>query len=202
MEISRYRHCADEKLRIMYHAFKIKKGIGKMYIRNAALSDFEKASELYDKVTLHLENNINYPDWIHKVYPSSETVEKGIKEGSLFVCEEGGKTIGAFLLNTDPDGDYSQGNWTADIAEGEYMIIHALAVDPDYKGRGIGKRMVKFCLDYAKGKGHRAIRLDAVPKNTPARGMYESMGFRFAGERDLKRQETGIPSFALYEYNF
>ncbi len=187
MEISRYRHCADEKLRIMYRAFKIKKGLGKMKIRNAVLSDFEKASELYDKVTLHLENNINYPDWIHKVYPSSETVGKGIKEGSLFVCEEGGKTIGAFLLNTDPDGDYSQGNWTADIAEGEYMIIHALAVDPDYKGRGIGKRMVEFCLDYAKGKGHRAIRLDAVPKNTPARGMYESIGFHFAGERDLKR---------------
>ena len=71
MEISRYRHCADEKLRIMYRAFKIKKGLGKMKIRNAVLSDFEKASELYDKVTLHLENNINYPDWIHKVYPSS-----------------------------------------------------------------------------------------------------------------------------------
>ena len=173
-----------------------------MEIRNAVLSDYEKASELYDKVTLHLEKNINYPNWIHKVYPSSETVEKGIKEGSLFVCEEGEKLIGVFLLNTDPGGDYSRGDWTEEIAEGKYMIIHALAVDPDYKGRGIGKRMVGFCLDFARENGSGAIRLDAVPKNTPARGMYESMGFRFAGERDLKRYETGIPSFALYEYNF
>lgn len=173
-----------------------------MRIRKAVPKDIEQASLLYDKVTLYLENNINYPSWIHKVYPSSETAEKGIRDGSLFVCEADGKLVGVFLLNTDPDGDYSEGAWTAEIAEGEYMVIHALAVDPEHKGQGIGKRMVKFCLDYAKENGYRAIRLDAVPKNTPARRMYESMGFRFAGEGDLKRFETGIPSFALYEYNF
>ncbi len=173
-----------------------------MQIRKSVFFDCAQAVQLYDKVTLYLENNINYPNWVHKVYPSSDTVEKGIKEGSLFVCENDGRLIGAFLLNTDPDGDYSAGDWTAELAEGEYTVIHALAVDPDFGGNGIGKRMVRFCINYSKEKGYKGIRLDAVPKNTPARRMYESMGFRFVGERDLKRYETGIPKFALYEYNF
>lgn len=80
------------------------------------------------------------------------------------------------------------------------MVIHALAVDPDSARTGIGKRMVEFCMKYAKDNGFKALRLDAVPKNTPARRMYERLGFGFAGEKDLKRYETGIPSFALYEF--
>lgn len=171
-----------------------------MDIRKAGSSDFQQASELYDKVTFHLENTVNYPSWTHKIYPSSETVKKGIETGSLFVCTENEKAAGVFILNTDPDGDYASGDWSVFIPEGEYMVIHALAVDPDFSRKGIGKRMVGFCLDYAAKNGYKAIRLDAVPKNLPARRMYESLGFRFAGERDLKRYETRIPSFALYEF--
>lgn len=178
-----------------------------MKIRRAVFSDFEQAVRLYDSVTLHLENNINYPGWTHKVYPSANTVEKGLKEGSLFVCESeedssDARIVGAFLLNTDPDGDYSVGDWSVELSEGEYTIIHALAVSPDFHGNGIGKSMVKFCLDYSKNNGYKGLRLDAVPGNTPARRMYEGLGFRFAGERDLKREERGIPTFALYEYRF
>lgn len=173
-----------------------------MLIRKATESDFAQSAALYDKVTEHLENNINYPNWTHKVYPSSETVKKGIETNTLFVCTENEKIIGEFILNTDPDGDYAAGEWSVFIPEGEYMVIHALAADPDLARKGTGKSMVEFCMKYAEEKGFKAIRLDAVPKNLPARRMYESLGFRFAGEKDLKRYETGIPSFALYEFNF
>lgn len=173
-----------------------------MIVRKALASDLAQAAALYDKVTLYLENNINYPDWTHKIYPCFETAEEGIKTGTLFVCTENGEIIGEFILNTDPGGDYEVGDWSVFIREGEYMIIHALAVDPDFSRKGVGRRMVEFCMDYAKENGFRAIRLDAVPKNLPARHMYESLGFRFAGERDLKRYETGILSFALYEFVF
>ena len=172
-----------------------------MYIRKAVPSDFDSASALYDKVTLYLEQHINYPHWTHKVYPCSDTVKEGLETDSLFVCCEGDGIMGAFLLNTDPAGDYSAGEWSRDIADGEYMIIHALAVDPDLSRKGTGKAMVEFCLNYAKEKGYKAIRLDAVPENLPARRMYEGLGFSFAGEKNLKRYETGIPVFALYEYN-
>lgn len=170
-----------------------------MNIRKACSSDFDQTSALYDKVTLHLENTVNYPNWTHKIYPSSETVKEGIDTDSLFVCTENERITGVFILNTDPGGDYAAGDWSVFIPEGEYMVIHALAVDPDFSRKGVGRRMVEFCMDYAKENGYKAIRLDAVPKNLPARHMYESLGFRFAGEKDLKRYETGIPSFALYE---
>lgn len=173
-----------------------------MQIRKAALTDFDAAAELYDKVALNLERGINYPSWTYGVYPCADTVKDGLDNESLFVCTDGGRIIGVFILNTDPAGDYSAGEWSAPLEDGEYMVIHSLAVDPEIKRSGTGKAMVEFCLAYAKEKGYKAIRLDAVPKNTPARRMYEKLGFLFAGEKDLKREDTGIPLFALYEYNF
>ncbi|MCM1054392.1 MAG: GNAT family N-acetyltransferase [Bacteroides sp.] len=172
-----------------------------MQIRKAVYTDLESASALYDKVTLYLKQNVNYPHWTHKLYPCSDTVKEGLETESLFVCEDNGAIVGELLLNTDPAGDYSAGEWSRALGEGEYMIIHALAVDPEVSRRGIGKEMVRFCLNYAEERGFKAIRLDAVPSNIPARRMYEGLGFRFAGEKDLKRYETGIPLFALYEYN-
>lgn len=40
------------------------------------------------------------------------------------------------------------------------------------------------------------------PSNTPARRLYEKIGFTFAGEKDLLRGIEDIPEFALYELNF
>lgn len=79
-----------------------------MQIRRAVQSDVTQAAELYDKVTEYLENNINYPNWTHKIYPSAETVKRGIETNTLFVCTENEKIIGEFILNTDPDGDYGR----------------------------------------------------------------------------------------------
>ena len=62
--------------------------------------------------------------------------------------------------------------------------------------------MVKYCIDYAREHGFKAIRLDVVPENIPARRLYERLGFTFAGEKDLKRDIEDIPTFALYELNF
>lgn len=173
-----------------------------MQIRKCTIDDCKAACELYDRVVLHLTQNINYPCWIYKVYPNDDTVAEGIEKGELYICFKENKAVGVFLLNDDPAGDYGAGDWSISLKEGEYLVIHALAVAPEHSGQGIGKAMVRYCIDQARQRGYKAIRLDAVPKNIPARRMYEGLGFSFAGEKDLKRYETGIESFALYEYIF
>lgn len=172
-----------------------------MEIRKCTSEDCKAACELYDRVVLHLTQNINYPLWTYKAYPCDETVTEGIEKEELYICYKDGKAAGVFLLNDDPAGDYGAGDWSREIKEGDYLVIHALAVAPEYSGQGIGKEMVRYCIEQGRQRGYKAIRLDAVPKNTPARRMYEGLGFSFAGEKDLKRYETGIESFALYEYN-
>jgi len=166
------------------------------------MDDLEAVAGLYDKAVLHLVRTVNYPRWEYGVYPAAGSVQRAIAAGVQYMCVENGAVLGAFILNDDPQGDYGSGEWQRPLNPGEYLVIHTLATDPDLQGRGIGKFMVAACISCARERGFRAIRLDVVPDNLPARRLYEKMGFTFAGEKDLKRDIEEIPTFALYELNF
>ena len=172
-----------------------------MIIRKCTEEDLPAVGRFYDGVVKYLCEHINYPLWVYRVYPSEDSAREMIREGSQFICLEGDRIVGTFVLNDDPGGTYEDAAWEKELPPGAYMVCHALASAADLRGRGIGKKMVQFCIDYAKDHGYRAVRLDVVPTNIPARRLYESCGFRYAGDVDLKR-DIGIPLFSMYELNF
>ena len=173
-----------------------------MEILHCTKEHLDTAAAFYTEVTAYLAAHINYPKWTHGAYPARESIRTAIGKGGQYLCMDGGKAVGGFILNADPEGAYEYGDWELSLEKGEYMVIHALAVSPDAYGRGIAQHMVDFCLQTAKERGFPALRLDVVPDNHPARKLYEKMGFRFAGERDLLRNIDAIPKFALYEKVF
>lgn len=155
----------------------------------------------YDNVVEYLVSHVNYPKWRYKEYPNEDYVRQMTEEGSQYILEEDGKIVGAFVLNTDPQGDYSKGNWSRELPSGSYLVIHALAVDPGYHGKGLGSEAVSYCIHYAKSTGFKALRLDLVPTNEPAKRLYEKNGFSYAGTEDLGRGVEIIPKFSMYELN-
>lgn len=157
----------------------------------------------YDEVVLNMDaHNANYPKWEYKIYPSVGSVRERTQHGVQYFCKENGRICGAFVLSDDPGGAYEKGSWSCSLERGEYLVIHALAADPNAAGTGIGQHMVRFCMDLARLHGCKGIRLDVVPDNLPAIRLYEKMGFTLAGEADLERGIEAIPVFRLYEYNF
>ena len=171
-------------------------------INKCTYDDLSAVGKLYDNVTKYLEEHVNYPKWTHGEYPSLASATIALNDGSLYCVKQGDKIVSAFVLNSDPQGDYSVGDWSKFIPEGEYMVIHSLAVLDECKGKGVGQEVVKFCIDTAKEQGYKGIRVDVVPGNFPARKLYEKMGFTYAGEYDLKRGIEHIPTFQLLEFNF
>lgn len=168
-------------------------------VRKATRQDLDALAELYDRAVLHLQATVNYPKWEYGVYPCRDSVEQAILKGEQFLCEEEGQLLGAFILNEDPKGAYEKGEWKQTLSEGDYAVIHTLAVDPAAKGKGVGRRMVEFCISHGKQRGYKALRMDVVPENLPAIRLYESLGFTFAGQVDLERNHPEIPLFSLYE---
>lgn len=160
----------------------------------------QTATALYHKTIRYLYATVNYPKW-DEGHPSDEGVSEAIEKGTQYICIYHGKTIGALVLSEDPEGDYGVGEWSVDLQPGEFLVIHALAVDPAYARRGVGSFMVEQCLSIARRDGYRAIRLDIVPDNIPAKRLYEKQGFVYAGTKDLKRNIPLIPEFSLYERN-
>ena len=174
-----------------------------MKISKCSMCDLEKVALLYDETVLYLTEHINYPKWKYKEYPSYDSAKTAIESGDQYMCtDDDGNVVGAFMFDTDPRGNYDCGDWSTKLNTGEYKIIHAFAVHPALQGKGVGEFMVGYCLDSAKKDKFKAIRLDAVPANVPARRLYEKMGFQFAGEKDLERNMPEIPTFTLYEFNF
>lgn len=171
-----------------------------MKIIKCNLSHLEKVTELYDKVTLYLERNINYPKWVYGVYPGRDSVKLVIEQGVQYMCLEGKEVVGAFIFNDNPQGNYEKGHWSIPLHQGEYMVIHTLATDPTIAGKGIGTFMVEQCIQMAKDSGYKGVRLDVVPDNIPAIKLYEKCGFQFTGLEDLERDIEEIPLFSLYEY--
>lgn len=55
--------------------------------------------------------------------------------------------------------------------------IHMLGVDPDYRGKGIGRELMMAGLNRLKGKGLEIAELTMDSENKTARALYQSLGF-------------------------
>ena len=173
-----------------------------LIIRKATILDLDALNDFYNQVLDHLVKTINYPRWTPGVYPCEDSIREVILKGEQFVAIKDEKIVGAFVFNDDGAGDYSVGEWSRPLKDGEFGVVHTLATHPAAYGQGIARKMVTFCIDHAKVCGYKGLRLDVVPTNTPAIKLYSSLGFKFAGEKDLKRGFEHIPTFCLYEYDF
>ena len=171
-------------------------------IRQATEADIPRTGEFYDRVVRRLDETVNYPRWIYGVYPGRSFAREMTLAGAQYLCLEGETILGAFVLNTDPQGDYRRGRWSRDLPDGTFMVLHALAVDPSARRRQTASRIIRFCADTAKARGFAALRADIVPSNLPARRLFEKNGFACAGDADLGRGLADIPCFSLYELNF
>ena len=173
-----------------------------MIIRKCNEADIVSVGKFYDHVVKYLCENINYPKWRYKDYPSEESVREMTNAGCQFICLDNNEIAGAFVLNEDPQGAYENAVWSVQLSKGEYMVCHTLATKPELQGKGIGRALIGYCIDHAKKNNYKGIRLDVVPGNIPAKKLYENCGFKYVGDVDLDRGIKEIPLFSMYELNF
>lgn len=163
-------------------------------------AQYDAVMAMYERTVADLEQTVNYPKWT-KEHPGKDYVKDAVEKGEQFICVSGGAILGTVVLNEDPEGNYALGHWRRELQPGEYLVVHLLAVDPACKRNGIGGFLIDHAIAYAKENGYRAVRLDIVPDNLPAKRLYTSRGFTSAGKTDLRPEIKEIPLFELYELN-
>lgn len=168
-------------------------------IRRAMMADVEAVRDLYDTLNDYLATHVNYTGWMKGVYPNAETALTGIQKEDLFVIYEEGHLAGTVILNHDQADAYEEGRWSEELNNEEVLVVHTLAIHPEYTGRGIATKLLEFAANYGKEQGIKAIRLDASIGNAPAQALYTKCGYKEAGIVNLR---LGIPElvwFKLYE---
>jgi ribosomal-protein-alanine N-acetyltransferase len=83
------------------------------------------------------------------------------------------------------DSDHHIIGWAGAMcaSAGSDTDILTIAVDPDYRLRGIARHMMTSLIDWAYSKNSPKILLEVETKNLPAQALYISEGFEVIAER-------------------
>jgi len=86
----------------------------------------------------------------------------------IFLALEGSKPVGYCWTKIDPSAERKQG-------QGQ---IFMLGVDPDYRGKHLGKALLLVGLNYLKSQGLNLAELTVDSENKAASSLYRSVGFK------------------------
>jgi mycothiol synthase len=116
--------------------------------------------------------------------------EEWFDEKGFFVCEDKGELIG--FCWTKIHGAHTHSHVGNETDHGHEAIgeIYVLAVDPAYKGKGIGKDLTATGLNYLKYQGLSSAMLYVGVENMPALNLYKSLGFSDFGSDVMYRVKS------------
>ncbi|MDE7176780.1 MAG: GNAT family N-acetyltransferase [Lachnospiraceae bacterium] len=125
-----------------------------MIIRTMDIEDYEKVYDLW----IHTEGmGLNTTD------DSREGIAKYLlrNPNTCFVAEDNGKLIGVIMSGHD----------------GRRGFIYHTTVKKEYRGQGIGKKLVDSAMTALEAKGIHKVALVAFEKNVSGNTFWEKAGF-------------------------
>lgn len=100
--------------------------------------------------------------------PAKEQFNKVLKSGGthFFIAEPGNKKIAGMMSVV-----------TYNVPTGIKVWIEDVVVDEAYRGKGIGKKLMAFAIDFARSSGAKSVDLTSRPWRIAANLLYQKMGF-------------------------
>lgn len=139
-------------------------------VRQAQVSDYESVEVIMKQVqVLHI-------GWRPDIYKECEVVLayeeflEAIKEETILVAVQEEKVVGLLAFMYRHVGSDKQ-------VSRDVLFIDAMAVDEEFRGKGIGHLLFDAVKKIAKEKQLDGIELQVNARNLQAKAMYESYGF-------------------------
>ncbi|HLI01918.1 MAG TPA: GNAT family N-acetyltransferase [Acidimicrobiales bacterium] len=71
------------------------------------------------------------------------------------------------------------------------VIEHSVYVDPDWQGRGVGRRLLTALIEAAEAAGIWTVQTGIFPENEASLALHERCGFRVVGRRERLGELAG-----------
>ena len=153
-------------------------------IESSIIIDLFKEEYKLDFEALNLQ-------WIKKYFRVEEEDRKILENPKSYVIDRGGQIF--FAIN---DGK-AIGTAAMVLVEESIFELSKMAVDPNYQGLGIGRRIVDECIKFAKYHKAQEIFLITNDKLLPALELYRSSGFELDENYYYNRYERGNTKMKL-----
>lgn len=99
-----------------------------------------------------------------------------LEMAQCYVCEVEDKIVGvAYLV---PSGNPTE------IFDTTWSYIRMVGVDPEFRGKGIAKKLTEHCIAFARQTDEEIIALHTSEFMDAARALYEALGFKRIKEID------------------
>ena len=166
--------------------------------RKAEEGDLPGIEALYYAVTEAIPRELDSPCWNWRTgkYPTLKTAQDALARDALFVLLGDGQPAGSIVLDQNQPGEYAYLPWQT---KGSIWCVHTLAIHPDCRGHGAGKKLLQEAEEWMRSAGASAARLDALAHNQPAISLYEGAGYRYAGTINLGPDLAHAIWFRAYE---
>ena len=151
-----------------------------MFIRLATSADIPGLIALLGRVVPQMQASGNF-QW-DITYPNATVFGNDIANQQLWVADIDGQQAGVSAITTDQEPEYAQVGW--DISE-PAIVTHRLAVDPAFRGQGVGKALLQQAEIVARERGIPRLRIDTNTQNQATQALFPAMGYVYAGEIGL-----------------
>lgn len=150
-----------------------------MNFRKSVKSDITQIMKIIKQAQQYFkEQGIN--QWQNN-YPNEDVIYNDIENEESYVLESDDNIIATTMISFEKEKTYANiydGQW---ITDGEYAVIHRIAVDNAYKGLGISHKMIKYAEEMCIEKGVRSIKVDTHEKNIPMQKLLNNNEFKYCG---------------------
>jgi len=114
-------------------------------------------------------------------YPNENSFAKDIAEGISHVYVENDEIVATAAIFCAPEPDYAkiyEGAWKTN---GNYGVVHRIAVKKQAKRAGYAAKMIEYAMEMTRQAGYGSIRIDTHEGNIPMRTFLKKQGFEECG---------------------
>ncbi|WP_419870929.1 GNAT family N-acetyltransferase [Chryseobacterium sp. CT-SW4] len=114
-------------------------------------------------------------------YPNPQTVESDIEKGFGYVLTVNDQVAvyTALIFNDEPAYSTIEGSW---LSDGEFLVIHRVAVSEDFAGQGLVQKLFELIEDFTRSHDVVSIKVDTNYDNLAMLKILEKLGYSYCGE--------------------
>jgi len=158
--------------------------VSEVEIRRARADELDAAGAL--TLEAYSADGFAAPSYVDRL----RDAETRDREAEVFVAAAPGGLLGC-VTYCPPGSPWRE--LATDDSEGEFRM---LAVGPAARGRGVGRSLVRYCLERSSQLGQHRVVLCSDKRMAAAHRLYAAMGFTRIPERDW----SPVPGIDLLAY--
>lgn len=151
-----------------------------MEFRKTKIEEFEKLKKLFPD---------NEEMWVK--YKNKRLQQFQKQEIDVFVIEDNKDIIGELTVN------YKSHQLETETIPNKRVYLEAFRVDKKYQGRGLGQKLINYCIDYLTNIGYTEFTIGVEDDNEIAKHIYFKLGFTNAIDKGYG-DEFDSSEYTLY----